>query len=138
MVDLYAKNAAGAKDDAKAVANLFSANHRAAAQAIAGLIGRKAPTTRNQAFYAEHAPKASGDAKETAAYMASLENALVATHLKVLGAVSGTDGASLVASILPIEARQAAVLVGLSGSTALDDIMALDPEAAIDPEKYPA
>lgn len=138
MIDLYAKNAAGAKDDAKAVAELFGANHRAAAQALSGLVARKAPTTRNAAFFAEHAPKVTGDAKETAAYMAGLENALVATHLKVLGSLRGVDGANLVASILPTEARHAAVLVGLSGSTSLDDIMALDAEAAIDPEKFPA
>lgn len=138
MVDLYGKNAAGSKDDAKAVAELFGANHRAAAQALAGLVGRAAPTSRNAAFFAEHAPKVTGAATEASAYLASLENALVATHLKVLGSLKGVDGASLVASILPIEARQAAVLVGLSGSTELDDIMALDPEAAIDPEKFPA
>ena len=138
MIDLYVKHAAGAKGDAKAVAQLFGANHRAAAQAIAGLVGRKAPTARNAAFFAEHAPKTAGDAKETAAYMAGLENALVATHLKVLGSLRGVDGANLIASIIPTQARQAAVLVGLSGSTSLDDIMALDPEAAIDPEKFPA
>lgn len=138
MIDLYAKHAAGVKGDAKAVAELFGANHRAAAQALAGLVGRKAPTTRNEAFYAEHAPKTTGDAKETAAYMAGLENAMVATHLNVLGSLRGVDGAGLVASIVPIEARQATVLVGQSGSTSLDDLMALDPETAIDPEKFPA
>lgn len=138
MIDLYGKNAAGSKGDAKAVAELFGANHRAAAQALVGLVGRKAPTSRNEAFYAEHAAKVAGSSADAAAYMAALENSLVATHLKVLGALRGVDGASLVASILPIEARQAAVLVGLAGSSNLDDIMALDAEAAIDPEKYPA
>ncbi len=139
MVDIYARATSGAKDDLKAVAELFGAHHRAAAQSLTGLLGRKAPTGRNEKFYAEQSKKASGGAvEETAAHLAGLENAMVATHLKVLGALRGTDGAALVASIIPIEARQAAVLVGLSGSTALDDIMALDAEAAIDPETYPA
>lgn len=139
MVDIYARAAAGAKDDLKAVAQLFGAHHRAAAQSLTGLLGRKSPTTRNAKFYDEQSTKASGGtAKEVAAHLAGLENAMVATHLKVLGTLRGIDGASLVASIIPIEARQAAVLVGLSGSTELDDIMALDAEAAIDPETYPA
>lgn len=139
MVDIYARATSGAKDDLKAVAELFGAHHRAAAQSLTGLLGRKAPTGRNEKFYAEQSKKASGgSAEETATHLAGLENAMVATHLKVLGALRGTDGAALVASIIPIEARQAAVLVGLSGSTALDDIMALDAEAAIDPETYPA
>ena len=139
MVDIYARATSGAKDDLKAVAELFGAHHRAAAQSLTGLLGRKAPTGRHEKFYAEQSKKASGGAvEETAAHLAGLENAMVSTHLKVLGALRGTDGAALVASIIPIEARQAAVLVGLSGSTALDDIMTLDAEAAIDPETYPA
>jgi Ferritin-like domain len=139
MVDIYARAAAGAKDELKSVAELFGAHHRAAAQSLTGLLGRKAPTGRNEAFYAEQSKAASGGtAKDTAAHMAGLENAMVATHLKVLSTLRGIDGAALVASIIPIEARQAAVLVGLSGATALDDIMALDAEAAIDPETYPA
>ena len=139
MIDIYSRAASAAKDDLKDVAKLFGANHRAAAQALTGLLGRKAPTGRNEAFYAEQSTKAAGkDNKEIATVLAGLENALVATHLGVLGALRGIDGASLVASIIPTEARQAAVLVGLSGSTELDDIMALDTEAAIDPETYPA
>ena len=139
MVDIYARAAAGAKDDMKAVAELFGAHHRAAAQSLTGLLGRKAPTSRNEKFFAEQSTKAAGGTtKEAAAHLAGLENAMVATHLKVLGTLRGIDGAALVASIIPIEARQAAVLVGLSGSTELDDIMALDTETAIDPETYPA
>jgi hypothetical protein len=139
MVDIYARATAGAKDDLKSLTELFGAHHRAAAQSLTGLLGRKAPTGRNESFYAEQSKAVSGgSAKETAAHLAGLENAMVATHLKVLGTLRGIDGAALVASIIPIEARQAAVMVGLSGATALDDIMALDAETAIDPETYPA
>ena len=139
MVDIYARATAAAKDDLKAVAELFGAHHRAAAQSLTGLLGRKATIGRNEKFFAEQSAKAAGGTtRDIAAHLAGLENAMVATHLKVLGTLRGIDGAALVASIIPIEARQAAVLVGLSGSTALDDIMALDAEAAIDPETYPA
>ena len=139
MVDLYRRAASANQGDMKTVAELFTANHRAAAQALSGLIGRQAPRTRNEKFFAEHSGfgDASG-AKETAAYLAGLENALVATHLGVLGTLRGIDGANLVASILPVEARQATVLVGMSGVSDLDAIMALDSEAAIDPTEYSA
>jgi hypothetical protein len=139
MVDIYARVAAAAKDDLTSVTELFGAHHRAAAQSLVGLLGRKAATDRNEKFFAEQVAKApDGTARDTAAHLAGLENAMVATHLRALGTLRGIDGAALVASIIPIEARQAAVLVGLSGSTALDDIMALDAAAAIDPETYPA
>lgn len=139
MVDIYARATVASKDDLKAVAELFGAHHRAAAQSLTGLLGRKAATGRNEKFYAEHSAKIiGGAAKDTAAQLAGLENAMVATHLRMLGTLRGIDGATLIASIIPIEARQAAVLVGLSGSTALDDVMALDDEAVIDPKTYPA
>ena len=139
MIDLYTRAANASKDEMKTIAELFGAHHRAAAQSLTGLLGRKAPTARNEKFYAAQSAKAGeGSAKELATHMASLENALVVTHINVLSQLRGIDGASLVASIIPIEARQAAVLVQMSGSSSLDDIMALDAEASIDPETYPA
>lgn len=135
MVDLYGKFASGSQGDTKAVAQLFKGNHRAAAQALAGLIGRKAPTGRDEKFFADNSAKAAASGKDAISAMAELENAMVATHISVLGNVKGTDGANLVASIIPIAARQAAVLVGLSGKTALDDILAFDPAAIIGADK---
>jgi hypothetical protein len=137
MVDLYGRAAVAGGKEVKPVAELCGANHRAAAQALSGLVGRKAPTARNGAFFSEHS-KALDDAAKVAEHMAGLENAMVATHLAVLGQLRGVDGANLVASIIPTQARQAAVLVALSGKTSLDDILALDTETAIDAEKYPA
>lgn len=138
MIDLYAR-AASAGGSLKAVAELFGENHRAAAQALSGLVGRKAPTTRNNKFFADNSTDAgAADAKARAEHLAGLENALVATHVSVLGKLQGVDGANLVASIIPTEARQAAVLVGLAGKSSLDDILAFDPEAVVDAEKYPA
>ena len=42
--------------------------------------------------------------------MYELESSLAASYSSVLGNLQGTDGAALVASIQPIEARQAVVL----------------------------
>lgn len=135
MIDLYAR-AASAGGSLKDVATLFGENHRAAAQALSGLVGRQAPTSRDAAFFADNSDGAgAGDVKERAAHLAGLENALVATHIAVLGKLRGVDGANLVASIIPTEARQAAVLVGLSGKSGLDDVLAFDPEAVVGADK---
>lgn len=135
MVDLYAR-ATAAGGDLKDVATLFGENHRAAAQALSGLVGRKAPTSRDSQFFSENSAGAGeADVKKRAEHLAGLENALVATHISVLGKLQGVDGANLVASIIPTEARQAAVLVGLSGKTSLDDILAFDPEAVVGADK---
>lgn len=135
MIDLYAR-AASAGGSLKDVATLFGENHRAAAQALSGLVGRQAPTSRDSKFFSDNSDAAgAADAKARAEHLAGLENSLVATHISVLGKLKGVDGANLVASIIPTEARQAAVLVGLAGKSALDDILAFDPEAAVGAEK---
>jgi len=139
MIDLYGRAAAASSGQMKTIANLFGENHRAAAQALSGLVGRKAPTGRDANFYSENSAAAGeSDAKKLAEAMAGLENSLVATHISVLGKLQGVDGANLVASIIPTEARQAAVLVGLSGKTSLDDILAFDPEAVVGADKKSA
>ena len=58
----------------------------------------------------------------------SLESTAVATHLDVLGQLQGTDGASLIASILIVEARHGTVLGYLNGATDLDALL-VDEEA---------
>lgn len=139
MIDLYGRAAAASSGQMKTVANLFGENHRAAAQALSGLVGRKAPTSRDAEFFsANSAAAGESDAKKLAEAMAGLENSLVATHIAVLGKLQGVDGANLVASIIPTEARQAAVLVGLAGKTSLDDILAFDPEAVVGADKKSA
>jgi hypothetical protein len=51
-----------------------------------------------------------------------LENTLASTHLSLVGALEGSEGAALVASILNIQARQSAAL-GLLVGRSLDDVL---------------
>ena len=53
------------------------------------------------------------EALAEAAY--DLESTLVATHIELLGQLEGTDGGRPIASILIVEARQAAVLADAAG-----------------------
>jgi hypothetical protein len=58
----------------------------------------------------------------------AFESTAVATHTDVLGKLQGTDGASLIASIIIVEARHGTVLAYLNGSTDLDQLL-VDTEA---------
>ena len=64
---------------------------------------------RNEQLYAELNQTVLGDDPMGAIY--AVEESLTATHLASLGVLETTDAAAAVASILPIEARHAVVLV---------------------------
>jgi hypothetical protein len=55
----------------------------------------------------------------------------------VLGTITGTDGAQLIASIISVQGRHAAVLASLAGKKGLGDILdnAAEP---LDSKTYPA
>ena len=95
--------------------------HEAYSQSLSGLLGRVAPNTRDDTIFDELKQGFTGDAASAAAAAADLENVAVATHTDLLGQLVGTDGATLVASILVVEARFATVLRALSGATSLTD-----------------
>ena len=135
---LYTKASAAAGKDLKIVLDLFGGHHLAYAQSLAGLLGRSAPTTQNASFYTAFLSAASsGSDAELAGTFLSLENSLVKTHLGVLGTITGTDGAQLVASIISVQGRHAAVLASLAGKKGLGDILdnAAEP---LDSKTYPA
>ncbi len=138
MTALYAKASAVAGKDLKTVLDLFGGHHLAQAQSLAGLLGRSSATTQNASFYTAFVIAASsGSDTELAGTFLSLENSLVKTHLGVLGIITGTDGAQLVASIIPVQGRHAAVLAGFAGKKGLGDI--LDNAAKpFDTKTYPA
>jgi hypothetical protein len=60
---------------------------------------------------------------------AELENIAVATHTEVVGALQGTDGAALIASILVVEARHVVVLLDMAEQTDLDALLVNDAAA---------
>ena len=115
----------------------FAAHHLAYAQSINGLIGKDATNTRNEGVYSAYAGQMSTGA---AAYrtLQTLENTLVATHTDILSNLENHDAATLVASIITVEARHAAVfgvLPTLNLSSALDNTASsIAPGVAATPE----
>ena len=138
MNTLYLKAASKVDKDTKPVIEMFGAHHLAYAQSIAGLLGRNAPTEMNKSFFAAFSSAAAnGSGKEIAATLLTLENTMMKTHNGVLSVLAGTDGAKLVASIIAVQARHAAVLAGLAGKTDLDSLLD-NPAEALSPETYRA
>jgi hypothetical protein len=114
-------------DNERAVMATIRESHEAYATALSGELGRQAPQEVNHSFDDLKA-SFSGD-KSTALKAAyDLESTAVATHIDILGKLQGTDGASLLASILIVEARHGTVLAYLNGATDLDTLL-VDKEA---------
>ncbi len=118
---------AGAKDD---LVKMLVANHRGYADLIRGILGTRSIGIPDTSLYDERLSTfqvADLEALAPAAY--ELESALVATHTDLLAKLEGTDGAADIASILIVEARQAAVLADAAGKGG--DFDALFDDAAI-------
>lgn len=121
--DLYQTAvAAGAGGDHVAGLVAIAAHHDAYAQAISSLIGRAAPQARDSKLF--EANKADFGADTTAVALAahSVENSLVADHTGVVGALEGTEGAALVASMIIIEARHVVALATIADKSPVSDI----------------
>lgn len=111
---------AGASDPTFAT---IAANHLAYGEAIAATIGRSA-TGRDEAIYDQfEADFDSSDAAAVAAAARQLEEALVATHLQLVGQFEGTDPVDLITAILVVENRHAAVLADIAGENDLETLL---------------
>jgi hypothetical protein len=119
-------------DAEKTVITTIREAHEAAAQALAGMLGRDAPDEMSSTLYSERvtAFKGTVEARFEAAY--ALESAVVATHTQLLGELVGTDGATLIASIQSAEARHGTVLADLSGQTVVATLLVRDESAPLD------
>jgi hypothetical protein len=122
--DLYKKAVDSGKyaDDELAMLTLFGEHHNSYAQAMNGLIGKAATNTRNDSLYTSHVGQLAS-AQSAYASLQSLENTLAATNTDILGQLAGIDGARILASIITVEARMAAVfgtLPSLSVTSALN------------------
>ncbi len=84
--------------------------HEAYAQALSGFLGRVAPNVRDEAVFEE----LSATLRDPAS-AAGVEDIAVATHNAIIARLEGTDGPTLLASILIVEARHATVLKHLAG-----------------------
>lgn len=101
----------------------FHDHHRAAGQALAGTVGALATNVRSDDVFNAFRGRIQGSDKNSVLdALRELENTLANTHLSLVGALEGTQGAALVASILNIQARQSAALAILAGRS-LDDAL---------------
>jgi hypothetical protein len=128
--DLYQSSIdAGAKSD---LITLLVANHRGYADVIRGILGTRSVGLRDNDLYDAQSSKfATTDLQALAAAAYDLESTLVATHTDLLAKLQGTDGARLIASILIVEARQAAVLADAAGKSADFDALFDDTATAL-------
>ena len=108
--DLYdtALRAGAFSDVQVSVLELFRNHHTAYAQALNGIIGKSAINKRNESLYSSNTKLVTASTTSLPT-LQSLENILVATHTTIVGSLIGLDAATLLASILIVEARHAAV-----------------------------
>lgn len=116
--DLYvtAINSGMLSADEKLMMEMFSEHHKSYAQSLNGLLGKAATNTRNEALYTTYAGQLTS-AQAMNRVLQSIENTMVATHIDILSSLEGMDGATLVASIITVEARHAAVFGTLPTSS---------------------
>jgi len=115
--DLYLKaiDSGMLSADEKLMMQMFSEHHKAYAQSLNGLLGKEASNTRNEALFSTYAGQLTS-AQAMSRVLQSVENTMVATHTDILSSLEGLDGATLVASIITVEARHAAVFGTLPNS----------------------
>ncbi len=122
------------------VARAFQKHHLDHAQSFAGMAGKTATGVANQTLLATFSPKlqAAKSEADLVQLLLQVEDAAAATYTAGLALLIGTDPASLVASIQPIEARHAAVL-GEALNLPIDAYSPLlEPTAAaLTPAQYP-
>jgi superoxide dismutase len=108
--DLYitAINSGMLSADERSMMEMFSEHHKSYAQSLNGLLGKAATNSRNEALYSTYAGQLT-TAQAMNRVLQSVENTMVATHTDILSSLQGMDGATLVASIITVEARHAAV-----------------------------
>ena len=112
MVATYSSAKSAVSGDDLAVLELIHAHHVAYVQSLAGYLGRKAGATTAPAL------AVSGSSYSAlASRLASLEAETAAAHIAALKSIQGLDAATLVASIITVEARHEAALLLSSGVT---------------------
>lgn len=100
--------------DNKAAMKVIHDHHLAYKQALVGFLGPDlAP------FDANPLAAPTGSVAAVAGELSRLEDETVQIHIGILAGLKGTDAASLVASIITVEARHAAALALLSGAAPL-------------------
>lgn len=124
--DIYAVAVArkSLSDDERALLELFHSHHVAYEQSLNGLLSKNAATKRDDAIYASFSAKLS-EAQSIWLALLEIENTMIASHTKAIESIESAQVAALVASMITVEARHAAILSGQATtnlSTALDNI----------------
>lgn len=125
-VSLYDTALAGPAitDDVRPTFEYIRQSHLAYSQALSALLGKSAPGRPLDSLLDEARESfGASSLTDVAAAAADLENVAAATHTELVGALAGTDGAELVASILIVQSRHAAVLAAIAGETELDALL---------------
>ena len=110
-------------DDERALLEQFHANHVAYEQSLNGLLSKNAMTKRDDAIYASFSAKLS-EAQNIWLALLEIENIMIASHTKAIETIESAKVAALVASMITVEARHAAILASQATtniSTALDN-----------------
>ena len=110
-------------DDERALLEQFHANHVAYEQSLNGLLSKNAVTKRDDAIYASFSAKLS-EAQNIWLALLEIENTMIASHTKAIETIESAKVAALVASMITVEARHAAILASQATtniSTALDN-----------------
>ena len=123
--DIYAAAVArkSLSDDERALLEQFHANHVAYEQSLNGLLSKNAVTKRDDAIYASFSTKLS-EAQNIWLALLEIENIMIASHTKAIETIESAKVAALVASMITVEARHAAILASQATtniSTALDN-----------------
>jgi Ferritin-like domain len=119
-------------DNQRAVLATIRESHDAYAASLSALLGREAPQSADP-IVEDLSPSFAGDATSVLAAAYEIESVAVATHTDILRQLQGTDGATLLASILIVEARHGTVLAHLNGETGLDDLLVNTEADALSP-----
>ena len=115
MVATYALAVAATTNaDDKAALLLIHDNHVAYVDALRGYLATEAQDPSGQPLATP-----SGSFAAIAALMSGLEDETATIHTNSIAGLTGINAASLVASIITVEARQAAALALVSGNSAL-------------------
>jgi hypothetical protein len=110
-------------DDESALLEQFHSHHVAYEQALNGLLSKNAANKRDDVTYASFDAKLS-EAQNIWVALLEIENIMIASHTKAIETIESAKIAALIASIITVEARHAAILASQTTtniSTALDN-----------------
>lgn len=123
--DVYV-NVVGRKslgDDERALLEQFHAHHVAYEQTLNGLLSKNAANKRDEVIYESFVARLS-EAQNIWSALLEIENTMIASHNKAIETIESAKVAALLASMITVEARHAAILASQTTtnlSAALDN-----------------